>query len=152
ATTRPAPSTAWRTTRGSTTPCTTWSADGDARSGPRHGEPDLTPADAPRRAVLGEQVEERQRVERLGTQHAGIRPRPGLQQLQRHDGIDRGLPRHGLMPVLAHRPLVVDHVVQIRLPHATRAILSARPRTRARLPGHSRSERGRVRKTSGYDV
>ena len=42
-------------------------------------------------------------VERLGTEHAGARPDPGGQQLQRDHRVDRGLPDHALGAVLAHR-------------------------------------------------
>src|SRR5215468_12329434 len=70
---------------------------------------------SPRRAVVGEQVEERLRGQGLGPEHAGSRPRAGVDQLQRDHGVDRGLPEHGLGAVLGHGPGVVHHVVEVYL-------------------------------------
>ena len=48
------------------------------------------------------------------TEHAGAGPGAARDQLERDDRVDRGLPDHALVAVLLHRPLVVDHVVEVR--------------------------------------
>src|SRR5215470_2506437 len=70
---------------------------------------------SPRRAVVGEQVQERLRGQGLRAQHARARPRAGVDQLQRDHRVDRGLPDHGLGSVLGHGPCVVDHVIEVYL-------------------------------------
>src|SRR5262245_14723820 len=93
-------------------------------------------AHAPRRAVRGEQVEEGYGVERFRTEHAGTLPRSVGEQFQGDDRVDRGLPDHGLVAVLAHGPLVVDHVVQVDLARAAVDAGALHPGTRAGLAGH----------------
>src|SRR4051795_3752524 len=70
----------------------------------------------PRGPVLRQQVEERYGVEGLGAEHASTRPGALGEQLEGDDRVDRGLPHHALVAVLAHRPLVVHHVVEVRRP------------------------------------
>src|SRR4051794_5970304 len=72
--------------------------------------------DPPWAAVLGQQLEERDRVEGLGAEHPGAGPGAAGEQLEGDDGVDRGLPDHALVSVLAHRPLVVDDVVEVGRP------------------------------------
>src|SRR5690348_10307536 len=67
--------------------------------------------DPPRRPVRGEQVQERHGIQRLRAEYPGPVPGARGEQLQRHHRVDGGLPDHRLVPVLLHRPLVVDHVV-----------------------------------------
>ena len=83
-------------------------------------------------------------VERLRTQHPRPRPRARRGQLQRHDRVDRRLPHHCLAAVLAHRPGVVDDVVEVDLPRGAVRSEAAHPQARAGLPGHRGAERRRV--------
>src|SRR5674476_475391 len=89
-----------------------------------------------------EQLEERHGVEGLRATHAGALPHPGREKLKRHHRIDRRLPHHTLGAVLTHRPLVVDHMVEIDL--AGRAALAGagHPETGAGLAGHPWADRG----------
>ena len=77
---------------------------------------------------------------------------PRGQQLQRHDRVDRRLPDHRLRAVLGHRPVVVDHVVQVD--RARRAVLAAArdPGAGAGLAVHPVAQAGRVREAGGHDV
>ena len=94
----------------------------------------LTPAPArgrpvvplPLDALLVEQFEERVGAERLGPEHAGAAPGAGGEHLDRHRRHHRRLPDDGLMTELAHRPGVVDDVVQV-----DRAVLAVGARRRA---------------------
>src|SRR5665647_2648973 len=91
-----------------------------------------------------EQVEERHGVEGLRATHPRPLPYPGGEKLKCHGRIDRGLPHHTLGAVLTHRPLVVDHVVEVDL--AGRAALAGagHPETGAGLAGHPWADRGRI--------
>src|SRR4051794_29525605 len=63
--------------------------------------------DVPRRAVVGQEVEERNRVEGLRSEHAGAFPLSRGDELERHERVDRRLPDDGLRTPLAHALLVV---------------------------------------------
>ena len=65
---------------------------------------------------LGELLEERLRGEGLGPSTPVPDHAPAREQLEGDDGVEGGLPDDGPRAVLAHRRLVVDHVVQVRLP------------------------------------
>src|SRR4051812_6183640 len=56
----------------------------------------------PRGAVLGEQIEEGDGVEGLGSEDARARPGAVRHELERDDGVHRGLPHDGLRAVLLH--------------------------------------------------
>jgi hypothetical protein len=105
-----------------------------------------------RRAVLGQQVEERHRVERLGPEHARALPDARREQLERDDGVDRRLPDHRLDAVARHRVRVVDDVVQVD--RARRAVLAGagHERAGARAAGHAVAERRGIRQRRGDDV
>src|ERR1035437_2491004 len=98
----------------------------------------------PRRTIVGEQVEEGLRGQRLGTQPPGAGPGARVDQLQRHDRVDRGLPDHCLGAVLGHRPGVVHHVVQVDLARAAVLAGAGDPEARAGQAAHLVPERGRL--------
>src|SRR3954453_19013733 len=91
---------------------------------------------AVRLAVLGEEIEERIGRERLRAEHARALPGAGGKQLERDHGVERGLEDDGLMPVLAHRPLVVGDVVEVDRAVATVLALSGYERAGAGLAAH----------------
>ena len=77
---------------------------------------------------------------------------PSIEQLQRDDRVDRRLPDDRLAAVLAHRRLVVDHVVEVgraRLPVVAGA---GHPRAGAGASGHALAERRRVGQRGGDHV
>src|SRR3990172_2443734 len=80
-------------------------------------------------AVLGEELQERHRVERLGSQDARPAPRSGREQLERHDRVDRRLPDDGLGAVASPGLLVVDHAEQIDLARLAVGTGPRQPRT-----------------------
>ncbi len=87
-----------------------------------------------------------------GPSTARPRPRARCEQLEGDHRVERRLPDDRLRAVLAHRPLVVDHVVQVGLP---RPPVDARARDEgpgARLAGHPLAERRRVRERRRDDV
>src|SRR6478735_11330435 len=118
----------------------------------RRQGPESELLDPPRAAVRRQQVEERDGVEGLGAEDAGALPGAAREQLQRHDRVDRRLPDDALVAVLLHRPLVVDHVVEVR--RARRAVLARAgdPEARAGLALHPRADRRRVGQHRGDDV
>src|SRR4051794_12409024 len=97
--------------------------------------------DPPGAAVLRQPLEGRHRVQRLRSEHARAAPRPAGQQLERDDRVDRGLPDHALVAVLAHRPLVVDDVVEVRRPRPPVRARAGDPETRAGLARHAGTDR-----------
>src|SRR5665647_1771801 len=99
-----------------------------------------------------EQVEEGHRVEGLGPAHTGATPHTGRQELKCHNGIDRGLPHNTLGAVLAHRPLVVDHVVEVDLTRLAVLARAGHPETCAGLAGHAWADRGRIRQAGRHHV
>ena len=76
----------------------------------------LAVVDAVRPAVVGQLVEERLGREGFRAEHAGAAPGAVGDQLERDDRVQRGLEHDRLRPVLAHRPLVVDDVVEVGAP------------------------------------
>ena len=100
----------------------------------------------------GEQVEEGLRRQGLGPEHAAARPGAVGQELQRDDGVDRGLPDHALRAVVAHRVGVVDDVEEVRRPG--RAVLAGAgdEEPGARLALHPRPDRGRVGQARRHHV
>src|SRR5262249_40160376 len=77
------------------------------------GPAGITLHDAVRLAVVGEELEERVGKKRLGAEDARPLPGAGCEQLERDDRVERGLEHYSLMSVLAHRLLVVGHVVEV---------------------------------------
>lgn len=71
--------------------------------------------------MLDEQIEERPGGERLWAQHPDPGPRPGCEQLQRDDRVDRRLPHDRLRAVTGHRP----SFSRVTLPLITPGILAA---------------------------
>ncbi len=91
-----------------------------------------------------------------GTPPARARPIPShlaaREQLERDDRVERRLEHDGLMAPLAHRVLVVEHVVEVGRPR-----LPVLARTRdvgagARLAAHPVAERRRIGQRGGDDV
>src|SRR6185312_5308868 len=91
--------------------------------------------------------EERLRIESLGSEHADALPSAGGEQLQRDHRIDRRLPYDGLAAVSAHRPLVVDDVVQVRAARSAVLAGAAHVRARTGAPAHAMTKGRRVGQT-----
>src|SRR6185436_4938411 len=108
--------------------------------------------DAVRLAVVGEELEERVRRERLRAEHARSLPGACGEQLERDHRVDRGLEDDGLVPVLAHRPLVVGDVVEVDGAVASVLALAGDERAGAGLAAHPVAERRRIREGGRHDV
>src|SRR4051794_4232298 len=100
--------------------------------------------DAPRRAVVVQQVEEGLRGKRFGTEHTSTGPDARGHQLQGNARVDRGLPDDRLCAVLLHRPFVVDDVVEVHLARLSIDAGSLHPRAGARAAAHAIPQRRRV--------
>ena len=74
------------------------------------------------------------------------------EQLARHHWVDGGLPDDGLRTVFAHRPLVVDDVVEVGRLRLTVFAEAGDVGARAGLAAHLVAEGCRVGKTRGHDV
>src|SRR5918993_3931545 len=111
----------------------------------------------PRRAVAlrpggGEEVEERDGVERLGPEDTGPRPDAGGQQLESDDRVDSGLPDDALGSVVAHRVRVVGHVVEVRAARLPVLAGARDPDAGAGLALHPRSDGGWVGEHRGHHI
>ncbi len=96
--------------------------------------------------------EERPRRECLGTKHPSALPGALIEQLERDHGVDRGLPHDGLASVLAHRLLVVHHVVEVCRPRLAVGAGPRHPRPRAGATGHPLPQRRRIGQRGGDHV
>src|SRR5450759_3973326 len=99
-----------------------------------------------------EQIEEGHRVEGLGPAHTGAPPHSCREKLKCHNGIDRRLPHHTLHAVLAHGPLVVDHVLEVDLARLAVLARAGHPETCAGLAGHAWADRGWIRQAGRHHV
>ena len=119
----------------------------------RHGGGDRTAAlwacpscrrrallDPVRRAVLGEQVEERHGVERLGAEHARARQTPSREQLERDTGFIAVCQHDRLVAVLAHATARCRRRGRGR-PRAARRPCPCRSRTCRRTSGRASGRR-----------
>src|SRR4029453_8633894 len=90
--------------------------------------------------------------ERFRAEDAGTLPGTAREELERGDGVDRGLPDDRLRAVLAHRRLVVGDVVEVGPARPAVAAEAGDEGPGARLAAHALAESGRIRERSRDDV
>ena len=87
-----------------------------------------------------------------GPEHARALPHARREQLERDDGIDRGLPHDGLRAVARHRLRVVGDVVQVHLAGLAVDAGTRHPRSRARATVHAIAERRGIGQHRGHEI